>query len=36
LEGKIMSVPVLVSVLGVVSVVGVYFWWARFRSPEQK
>ena len=31
-----MTPTVLVSVLGVLAVVGIYFWWARARSsPSQ-
>jgi hypothetical protein len=29
-----MAIPVLVSVMGLLTVVGVYFWWVR--KPEQK
>ncbi len=29
-----MAVPVLVSVMGLLTVVGVYFWWVH--KPEEK
>jgi hypothetical protein len=30
-----MEIPVLVSVVGVLAVVGVYFWWLRARKSEK-
>jgi hypothetical protein len=31
-----MEIPVLVSVMGLLCVVAVYFWWARKPEKEQK
>jgi len=30
-----MEIPVLVSVVGVLAVVGVYFWWTHVDKPEK-
>jgi hypothetical protein len=29
-----MAIPILVSVMGLLAIVGVYFWWVR--KPEEK
>jgi hypothetical protein len=29
-----MTIPILLSVMGLLTVVGVYFWWVR--KPEEK